>query len=83
MNVKKIRKYAEKHTRSSSQDALRYVNNLSDYLRDVQEGIFRGLRVDQLADLESMIEMTCQMMGFKRENFYTDYEMTKEESTDA
>ena len=76
MNVKKIRKYAEKHTQSSPQDALRYVNSLSDYLRDVQEGIFRGPRVDQLADLESLIEMTCLMMGFKRSDFYRDYEMT-------
>ena len=83
MNVKKIRKYAEKHTFSSSQDALRYVNNLTDYLRDIEEGIFRGPRVDQLHDMESLIQMTCQMMGFKRENLYTDYEMTKGESKDA
>ena len=83
MNVKKIRKYAEKHTRSSPQDALRYVNNLQDYLRDIEEGIFRGPRVDQLHDMESLIQMTCQMMGFKRDNFHTDYEMTKGESTDA
>ena len=83
MNVKKIRKFTKKHTHSSPEDALRYVNSLSDYLRDIQEGIFHGPRIDQLEDLESLIEMTCQMMGFKRDNFYANYKMTKGESTDA
>ena len=76
MNIKKIRKFAEQNARTSPQDALRYVNSLSDYLRDIQEGDFRSLRVEQLAELESLISMICHMMGFERDSFYKDYEMT-------
>ena len=73
MNVKKIRKFAKKHTHSSPEEALRYVNSLSDYLRDIQEGDFRSLRVEQLSDLDSLISLVSELMGFKREAFYKDY----------
>ena len=79
MNVKKIRKFAKKHAQTSPQDALRYVNSLSDYLRDIQEGIFRGPRVDQLSDMESLIILTSQLMGFERETFYKDYSIKEDQ----
>lgn len=78
MNVKKIRKFTKKHTHSSPEEALRYVNSLSDYLRDIQEGIFRGPRVDHLSDMESLIILTSQLMGFERESFYKDYSMKED-----
>ena len=79
MNVKKIRKFAKKQAQTSPQDALRYVNSLSDYLRDIQEGIFRGPRVDQLSDMESLIILTSQLMGFERESFYKDYSVKEDQ----
>tara|TARA_R100001460_G_C3518156_1_gene172271 strand:- start:582 stop:818 length:237 start_codon:yes stop_codon:yes gene_type:complete len=78
VNIKKIRKYAEKHTQTNPQDALRHVNNLSDYLRDVQEGIFRGPRVDQLSDMDSLISLVSDLMGFERESFYKDYSIKED-----
>ena len=78
MNVKKIRKFAKKHAQTSPHDALRCVNSLSDYLRDIQEGIFRGPRVDQLSDMDSLISLVNDLMGFERENFYQDYSIKED-----
>ena len=78
MNVKKIRKFTKKHAHSSPEEALRYVNSLSDYLRDIQEGDFRSLRVEQLSDLDSLISLVSELMGFKREAFYKDYVMKED-----
>ena len=78
MDVKKIRKFAKKHAQTSPHDALRCVNSLSDYLRDIQEGIFRGPRVDQLSDMDSLISLVNDLMGFERENFYQDYSIKED-----
>ena len=54
---------------------LRQVNMLSDYLRDIEQGIFRGPKTEELDALQDLVDAITYLMGFakpKDSGYYAD-----------
>jgi len=54
---------------------LRQVNMLSDYLTDMEVGIFRGLKTEELDALQDLLSGITYLMGFakpKDSGYYAD-----------
>ena len=54
---------------------LRQVNMLSDYLTDMEQGIFRGLKTEELDALQDLLSGITYLMGFakpKDSGYYAD-----------
>jgi len=45
---------------------LRQVNMLSDYLSDIEVGIFRGLKTEELDALQDLLSGITYLMGFAK-----------------
>lgn len=64
--------------RSNPEQVLAQVNEIHDYLRDISDGCFRGLRTDQLDMLQDLNHNMVFLMGFSKPkggNYYSDYVM--------
>tara|TARA_B100000427_G_scaffold305407_1_gene291418 strand:- start:56 stop:355 length:300 start_codon:yes stop_codon:yes gene_type:complete len=54
---------------------LRQVNMLNDYLRDIEQGIFRGPKTEELDALQDLLCAITYLMGFdkpKDSGYYAD-----------
>lgn len=67
--------------RVAPKDILRQVNSLADYIRDIEQGIFQGLRIEQLEDLEGLLRAVIYIMDFKKpegepqKRYFADFEL--------
>ena len=55
---------------------LRQVNTLTDYINDIQMGVFRGPKMEELEALDDLLDGICYLMGFSRpqdHGHYADY----------
>lgn len=67
--------------RVAPKDILNQVNSLADYIRDIEQGIFQGLRVEQLEDLEGLLRAMIYIMDFQKpegspqRRYFADFEL--------
>ena len=80
MNSKQIHKdlTASSLYRGSPAEILIQVNHLNDYIRDIEQGIFKSPTIDHIDSLDNLLRIVAYIMEFEKPeegNFYSDYEM--------
>jgi hypothetical protein len=52
---------------------LRQVNMLTDYINDIQMGVFRGPKMEELEALDDLLDGITHLMGFEKPEDHGHY----------
>ena len=64
--------------KGSPADVLTQVNHLNDYIRDIEQGIFKSPTIDHIESLDNLLRTVAYIMEFEKpegSNFFSGYEM--------